>query len=430
MAVHRKRPVPRTPVFGKRLRRPVICLSTVLVLMGASLVAYAQEGGSLSAGAASFEAGKYDAAARQFTSALNGGNLEPNEAAKALFYRGLAYQRLKQPARAIADLGAAIWLGLSGSDKVSATVNRGLAYQAAGLSEQAEEDFSAARKLGGRDAVEKLLAASGASSQETAGAGALATEVRPGSAPSPAAGTGPGSGFNTAMASAQTPAAARNDASDSGGWTTTDDSAGESRLSRWWGSVREGVGSLRPGSGSSESAQAEPASAEPAPAAPPKTASAEPKPFGGSGVERTQPNASSASAPSVEVPPPMESSPESSSGESRISRWWGSVREGVSSLRPGSSEEASAETAGASATGYRLQLTPTRSESEARDLWQTVSAQNPNLAGQSHRIERTSMGDLGTFYRLQIGPFQDKAESTKLCNALKRSGVDCFLVAP
>jgi hypothetical protein len=130
----------------------------------------------------------------------------------------------------------------------------------------------------------------------------------------------------------------------------------------------------------------------------------------------------------------MESAPESSSGGSRISRWWGSVREGVGSLRGGSGEEAgveaSGEAAGAGASGYRLQLTPTRSEDEAKQLWQTVSAQNPNLAGSSHRIERTTMGDLGTFYRLQIGPFQDKAESTKLCNALKRSGVDCFLVAP
>jgi hypothetical protein len=40
------------------------------------------------------------------------------------------------------------------------------------------------------------------------------------------------------------------------------------------------------------------------------------------------------------------------------------------------------------------------------------------------------MGNLGTFYRLQIGPFPDKAESLKVCNALKRSGVDCFLVTP
>ena len=79
---------------------------------------------------------------------------------------------------------------------------------------------------------------------------------------------------------------------------------------------------------------------------------------------------------------------------------------------------------------YLLQLSPTRSEAEATALWKTVAKQNAQLAGLQPRIEKTDMGGLGTFYRLQIGPFPDKAESLKLCNALKRSGVDCFLVNP
>jgi cell division septation protein DedD len=79
---------------------------------------------------------------------------------------------------------------------------------------------------------------------------------------------------------------------------------------------------------------------------------------------------------------------------------------------------------------YLLQLSPTRSEAEASALWKTVAKQNAQLAGLQPHIEKTDMGSLGTFYRLQIGPFPDKAESLKLCNALKRSGVDCFLVNP
>jgi hypothetical protein len=79
---------------------------------------------------------------------------------------------------------------------------------------------------------------------------------------------------------------------------------------------------------------------------------------------------------------------------------------------------------------YLLQLSPTRSEAEATALWKTVAKQNAQLASLQPRIEKTDMGGLGTFYRLQIGPFPDKAESLKLCNALKRSGVDCFLVNP
>ena len=59
-----------------------------------------------------------------------------------------------------------------------------------------------------------------------------------------------------------------------------------------------------------------------------------------------------------------------------------------------------------------------------------MSSKNQQVAGLTPSIEKTDMGDLGTFYRLQIGPFPDKAESLKVCSALKRSGVDCFLVTP
>ena len=61
-------------------------------------------------------------------------------------------------------------------------------------------------------------------------------------------------------------------------------------------------------------------------------------------------------------------------------------------------------------------------------LWKQVSSQNQQVAGLNPSIEKTDMGNLGTFYRLQIGPFPSKAESLKVCNALKRGGVDCFLV--
>ena len=52
-------------------------------------------------------------------------------------------------------------------------------------------------------------------------------------------------------------------------------------------------------------------------------------------------------------------------------------------------------------------------------------SQNQGLAGARPQIERVDIGNFGTFYSLQIGPFPDKAESLKLCNALKRSGIDC-----
>jgi hypothetical protein len=73
-----------------------------------------------------------------------------------------------------------------------------------------------------------------------------------------------------------------------------------------------------------------------------------------------------------------------------------------------------------------LQLATSRSEAEAKALWKQVS-QTQGLDGTSPQIERVDIGNFGTFYSLRIGPFPDKAESLKVCNALKRSGVDCSL---
>ena len=52
------------------------------------------------------------------------------------------------------------------------------------------------------------------------------------------------------------------------------------------------------------------------------------------------------------------------------------------------------------------------------------------LPASRPQIEKVDIGNFGTFYSLQIGPFPDKAESLKVCNALKRSGIDCSLVTP
>jgi len=378
MAVHRTRPLPRDPISGKRPRRRVLLLSALIAFGGLGLLtpAHAQEsgGGVLGAGVSSFSAGKYDATVRQMTAVLQGDKVSPNEAAKALYFRGLAYQKLGQSTRAIADLGAAIWLGLSPSERTAALVNRSLAYRATGLKTQADAELASARKNDNDAQVDKLLASNGGTGADTASMGAFATEVRT------------EGGRTTTIASASpTPPPARNtEAASPGSSSTTRGEAPASapssgnRLSRWWGSVR----------GSSSESEPPPApapSSEPSPKSPAVTT-----------AWTTQTQAEAGAAPETRVATASPTDPMPSAGGGN----------------------------------YRLQLSPTRSEVEARDLWQKVAKQNQQLAGLEPHIEKTDMGNLGTFYRLQIGPFPDKAESLKLCNALKRSGVDCFLVNP
>jgi tetratricopeptide (TPR) repeat protein len=391
----------------KPFRPRRLAIGMALVLLGAIASAHAQDAG-LKNGAAALNAGKYDNAVRMLSATVNSGGAAPSEAAKALYLRGIAYRKLGQPSRAIADLGAAIWLGLPGSDRVRAQVNRGLAYRSAGLSKEAEADFAAARKSGGSGEVDKIIAQDGAGGTAIA---AFSTEVRPEeeSISDPVRGV-LGPSFGGTAAPARTADAAPRAAPESAGAWSTSVSQGAtqesgSRVSRWWGSVTDTFSSSEPAS-----QPAPPPAAAPAPA-PTRTAAA--------------PAATQAAAPSSWTTEVHDSSAASSSeGGTRLGRWI--------SRTTGSSDPAPAPTATAAASGgiYRLQLANSRTEAEAKALWQKAAGQSQQLASARPQIEKVDIGDFGTFYSLKIGPFADKAQSQSLCNSLKRGGIDCSVATP
>ena len=406
MADQRKSFRPRRLAFGGRFLPRAMVVAASLSLWATFAPAYAESDG-LKNGAASLAAGKYDAAVRQLSSTINADGVSPSEAARALYLRGLAYRKIGEPARAAADLGAAIWLGLPEADRVKALVNRGLAYQAAGLAQEGEAQLAAARKLGGRGAVDTLIAEGGGVPAGTAAIAAFSTEVRPedssaGSTrlrsepvPSPSAEPAPTrtaaaspSGWNTSVAGESQP-------SSSG-------SSGGNRLTRWFGSLSD----------SSESAPSAPQAAPAPPSAPPSP------PAQTTQVERRP---APAAAPATGWSTTTESETASAAATEGGSRWTRLFNRGAGAE---SQAQPAAATAPAAGGNYRLQLATSRSEAEAKALWKQVS-QTQNLAGVQPNIERVEIGDFGTFYALRIGPFPDKAESLRVCNALKRSGIDC-----
>jgi hypothetical protein len=443
MADHRSFFRPRRLAFGGRLAPHACFLAVSLSLFSP---AHAEDAG-LKNGAASLAAGKYDTAVRQFSATINADSVAPGEAAKALYLRGIAYRKLNQPSRAIADFGAAMWLGLPEGDRVKALVNRGLAYQSAGLASQGQADIALARKSGG-GAVDQLVAEGGGSAEGAASIAAFSTSVTPESQ---------GSNAQASAAPAvETPAGS---ASGSGQWTTTanaetsESASSGNRVSRWWGSVT--------GSSSSESAASAPAEATaptPAPTKPPAAPSTgwgaqtqageagaasapPPAPSTGWGAQTEQ----TANAAAPTSPPPASSSParapstgwgaqtqggeavvasDASPSQSRWSRWFSKSAEAETAAGPAAPVAAPAASGG----GFQLQLATSRSEQEAQALWKKVSSENQQVAAVQPMIEKVDIGDFGTFYSLKIGPFTDKAESLKVCNALKRSGVDCSLV--
>ncbi len=402
MADHRKSFRPRRFVLGASF------------MLAASLLPALAEDAGLKNGAAALSAGKYDNAVRMLSSTINSDNVSAGEAAQALYLRGIAYRKLGQPSRAIADLGAAIFLGLPDQDRVKALVNRGLAYQAAGLSTQGDAEIAQARKSGGGSTVDQLVAEGGGAPPGVSSIAAFSTEVTP-----EAQGYGarakaePGPGFGATVSSEPLapppPATPTRTASASSQWTTTANAEGGeasgqsgSRVSRWFGSL----------TGSSEQ-PAEPASAPAAstpPPAAPAPAPAKPPPAPSSGWNaQTQSGDVATDAPS---------------GQSRFGRWFSKTAEADQAAAP----PPPAATGGRG--GFQLQLATSRSEVEAQALWKKVSSANAQLAGKAPEIEKVDIGNFGTFYSLKVGPFPDKAESLKVCNALKRNGVDCSVVSP
>ncbi|HBR26520.1 MAG TPA: hypothetical protein DD732_05750, partial [Rhizobiales bacterium] len=279
------------------------------------------------------------------------------------------------------------------------------------------------RKVGGNGAVDQLIAEGGGSAGTTADITAFATEVRAedqGGSSAAAARAEPLPGFNTSVSGGEAPPPPSTRTADASpksagdapsSWSTsvngdsTPPSSGN-RLTRWFGSLTDSSES------SSAGASSEPTPALSAPrAAPAPAPAAAPAPVNSSWTTKTE---------TQEAPSGSEGG-----GQSKgWGRWFSKTAETEAPAEP------AAAPSSAGGGGYRLQLATSQSEEEAQALYKKVASQNPELASKQPEIEKVDIGNFGTFYSLKIGPFPDKAESLKLCNALKRSGVDCLLATP
>jgi SPOR domain len=81
-------------------------------------------------------------------------------------------------------------------------------------------------------------------------------------------------------------------------------------------------------------------------------------------------------------------------------------------------------------SGYRVQVASVRSRSEAQALASKVKAQHAAVLGARQLdIDETVIGNMGTFYRVRIGPFANAEEPGSLCATLRGSGLDCLILA-
>ena len=94
-------------------------------------------------------------------------------------------------------------------------------------------------------------------------------------------------------------------------------------------------------------------------------------------------------------------------------------------------EPATAVVAAAKPEGrFRIQVGMVRTQSEAQSL--VVRVQRDHGAVLDKRqpeIDETPVGNMGSFYRVRIGPFASAQESQAACAKPKVTGIDCLVVA-
>jgi hypothetical protein len=78
---------------------------------------------------------------------------------------------------------------------------------------------------------------------------------------------------------------------------------------------------------------------------------------------------------------------------------------------------------------YRIQLGIVRTQGEADALAARVRQEQATLlASRSMEIDQAVVGSMGSFYRVRLGPFSSREETSAACAHLKGTGLDCLVV--
>ncbi len=77
---------------------------------------------------------------------------------------------------------------------------------------------------------------------------------------------------------------------------------------------------------------------------------------------------------------------------------------------------------------FRIQLAALKSEAEANTTWKRILAKHNDVLGSlTVHIVKADLGGQGIYYRVQAGPFADKASAAAVCDQLKTAGQQCLV---
>jgi tetratricopeptide (TPR) repeat protein len=344
---------------------------------------------ALELGIHSYDAGKLEPAVGALSAALQHGGLREPSMGRALYYRGMAYRKLGKPAQAISDLTSALWLktALTESQRADAMKQRAEAYREAGLGEAPSTTAAVVPPAASEPAKPEPT--------RTAKAEPAAEPARPAPVASGAA-----------IASAS-PAPS----SSSGGFG--------------FGNV---FGGLFGGS-----------AAAPAPAAPPPpvtvaAATVEARPAPAAAGPAAAP---AAAAPLIAAPPPAPPATTGSIGPA-VSSWnqpatadkpAPQTKVGAATVAVAAATPPLAPAPRVSANGhFRVQVAAVRSRDEADAVVARLKNEmSGKLAAAEPSVDEAVFGNMGTFYRVRLGPYASAQEAGRVCAGLKAGGFDCLM---
>ena len=77
---------------------------------------------------------------------------------------------------------------------------------------------------------------------------------------------------------------------------------------------------------------------------------------------------------------------------------------------------------------YRVQLATVRTQQEAAAVAVKAKRALAGVAAREPEIDQTVLGNMGSFYRVRIGPFATVQETQAVCAKVKGTGLDCMTV--
>lgn len=377
---------------------------------------------SLETGIKSFEAGKHEQAVALLSSAITSGGLPSQQMARALYYRGVAYRKSGKPAQAISDLTSALWLkgGLSDNERAQAMENRAGAYREAGLVEPTQIENARNSAAAGRpSAVSEKAPALPAAAQVPAQPQRQAT-VAATSGPSAAASSWQSTTavrqapVTTAAVTQPAPAAAPVAASppQKRREPFPDGNAvhAERQITPYTAAVREQV------------ATAPSASEQVAAPAPTQSSSLGGGMFKGLFGDLSLGGKAPARPEPVAAPVPAPAASTDWSQATKVVAPGGAVKQAAAAPAPVAAPQPEGN--------YRLQVAAVRTRGEADGVAAKLRQQHgKELKSRGVEIDEATLANVGTFYRVRVGPYVDANEPRNLCVKLRQKGYDCLVVS-